>query len=158
MKYFKINIPKINVEKIISDSFPKLSTLLFNAITRIDIFISKVIQKISSFSYGIIKFNIIIIPSLIKLYGMLKNNVLPIKIKLNFLTKSIEKTQTNILNSLKINYLFKSLSKILFLTSINLFLSASPLVGKFRTLGDLDPYYFSEIDNSLLSELDFIVG
>lgn len=154
MKSFNIYANTLHIYKIIADSFPKVSTLLFNNInyTKISYYCT---MQLYMFLSLLSKAGFLINENYLELLLYCVNNVIPVKTKITVAFSSkIYQTDLflgttsfiiNIINNIK----------ILFNNTNTTTLTASATVGKFNILGTFDPQTLGALDNKTLDNMDF---
>ena len=99
-----------------------------------------------------------VVANRVKLRMLMANKVTPIKTNLIVSFKSIVSNLITITMTSNIVASMKMLVKATTTIPVMLKITAQPLVGRFRLLGELDPKTLGEMDGSTLGELDFIMS
>lgn len=155
MRLFKIYATAKHSFTIIADTFPEVVTLLFNNINTIKI-ISSLKDRLLSRVTIKTQYLFSVVSNRVKLRMLMANNVAPIKTNLIVSFKSIVSNLITVTTTSNIIASMKMLVKATATIPVMLKITAQPLVGRFRLLGELDPKALGEIDGSTLGDLDFI--
>lgn len=141
MKIFNIKVVKKRVFNILADTFPKLSTLLFNVYYNYSIVVTKIIQKMKSFTTLKMTQAFILNQSFLKVTQKCSSNIKAGTLKITYTFKSRIKESVNFVQNLSVNAIAKMRVKASLALTTTFDMVTDALVGKFRLLGELDPYY-----------------
>lgn len=141
MKIFNIKVVKKRVFNILADTFPKLSTLLFNVYYNYSIVVTKIIQKMKSFTTLKMTQAFILNQSFLKVTQKCSSNIKAGTLKITYTFKSRIKESVNFIQNLSVNAIAKMRVKASLALTTTFDMVTDALVGKFRLLGELDPYY-----------------
>lgn len=141
MKIFNIKVVKKRVFNILADTFPKLSTLLFNVYYNYSIVVTKIIQKMKSFTTLKMTQAFILNQSFLKVTQKCSSNIKAGTLKITYTFKSRIKESVNFVQNLSVNTIAKMRVKASLALTTTFDMVTDALVGKFRLLGELDPYY-----------------